>query len=645
MKDGFLKVACYTPESKVADVAFNTAEIIRGIKKAGEDGARIIVFPELCLTCYTAGDLFYHETLLFAAENGLLEIEKATKNRGALIFVGLPLRVDNKLFNVAAALSDGKLLGFVPKTYLPNYNEFYEKRQFSAAEKDVRDIDFHGETVPFGTDIIFEAHGFPGLKVAAELCEDLWVMSPPSARHAAAGATVVVNLSASNELAAKADYRRSLVSMQSAKLFAAYIYADAGAGESTTDMVFAGHDIIAENGKILAESKIFSYGETSAVIDFSMLCAERTKYAGYNVRNGGYRVVEFYPEAVETRLSRVFPRFPFVPSGENERSERAEFILSLQAHALSKRLAHTNASGAVIGISGGLDSALALLACVRAKELLPEPQKSKFKIMGITMPCFGTTKRTLVNAKKLISCLGAEYVKISIKTSVNRHLADIRHAENTYDVTYENAQARERTQVLMDYANKTNGLVVGTGDLSELALGWATYNGDHMSMYAVNCSVPKTLVKYLVGYEAERLGGGAGATLKDILDTPISPELLPSDGKEMTQITEDKVGPYELHDFFLYYFMRYAFPPKKIYRIACVAFSGIYTEETVLKWLTVFIKRFFAQQFKRSCIPDGVKIGSVSLSPRADWRMPSDAVAKVWLDELAKIPADGGTRA
>ncbi len=636
MKDGFIKVACGSPRLKVADVSYNAEQIILSIRAAAARGAKIIVFPELSLTAYTAGDLFYHGVLLSAAENALMRILKETEDVDAVVFVGLPFNYLNSNYNVAAAICKGKILALIPKTHLPNYNEFYEKRQFTPALDETVEVEFCRQRTLFGTKILIVVPAMPDLRIAAEICEDLWVMNPPSVSHALAGATVIVNLSASNELVGKAEYRRSLVSLQSAKLFCAYLYADAGEGESTTDMVFAGHDIIAENGKILAESNLFGSEMIFTEIDVSALAAERTKYAQYARPDFTYKTVVADLSVAETSLTRKYPSFPFVPSG-NELEKRTELILSLQAHALKKRIEHTHAASAIIGISGGLDSALALLVAVRAKELLSDEQKTKFTVYGITMPCFGTTERTLKNAKQLTRCLGAKCVKISVRTAVSRHLSDIKHPKDTYDVTYENAQARERTQVLMDYANSRNGLVVGTGDLSELALGWATYNGDHMSMYGVNCSVPKTLVKHLVSYEAKRYGKGVERALNDILATPISPELLPSDGKKIVQITEDKVGPYELHDFFLYYFVRYAFSPSKIYRIAKYTFSERYDDETIKKWLTTFVKRFFAQQFKRSCVPDGVKIGSVSLSPRGDLRMPSDAVCSEWLNDLTDL--------
>ena len=636
MKNGFVKVGCYTPKSKVCDVEYNAKNIIDGINEAASKGVKILVFPELSLTTYTAGDLFYHDVLIESSYKYLGVILEETKFLDILVFLGIPYKYSGRLYNVAVAIKGGNILGLVPKTYLPNYNEFYEKRQFVPAEKEIEEVELCGQKVPFGTKLLFTAEGFEDLKIACEICEDLWVMSPPSVEHAKAGATLIVNLSASNELVGKKEYREKLVSGQSARLYCGYMYADAGAGESTTDMVFSGHNIICENGKILKESNLFTYGLISSEIDIDLLMSERRKFVQYSEADSSYRIVPFNIAREDTKLTRTFPRTPFVPNDEGETNQRAELILQLQSQALAKRIVHTHSNCAVIGISGGLDSALALLVAVRAKKLLPDEQRESFVVYGITMPCFGTTNRTLMNAKKLTRALGAKCLKISIRTAVNRHLSDIKHPKDTFDVTYENAQARERTQVLMDFANQRNGMVVGTGDLSELALGWATYNGDHMSMYGVNGSVPKTLVKYLVRYEAKRYGGVILKTLDDILDTPISPELLPSDGEKIVQVTEDKVGPYELHDFFLYYFVRFSFSPSKIYRIAKQTFMGIYEDETILKWLKVFVKRFFQQQFKRSCIPDGVKIGTVSLSPRGDWRMPSDAVVNEWLKELGE---------
>ncbi|MDR3263014.1 MAG: NAD(+) synthase [Clostridiales bacterium] len=630
MKHGFIKAAAATPEIRVADCVFNAARIKESITDAAVRGADILVLPELCVTGYTCGDLFYQTTLLEGAKNALDDIRAYTvgkKESGVLVFVGLPLTLGGRIYNVAAALKNGEILGLVPKSYLPNYNEFYDKRQFAAGK------DFQGTVVLNGTEItvssklIFVCRELPELKVAAEICEDLWVMSPPSAIHAQAGATVIVNLSASNETVGKAEYRRSLVTGQSGRLLCAYIYASAGDGESATDIVFGGHNIIAENGKLLAESPLFENGMIISETDVYMLYSERTKFANYDEKSDGYTVKYFSLKKHETQLTRLYPKHPFVPDDSGELNSRAELILGMQAHALKKKLGQR--FKALIGISGGLDSTLALLAASRAMTLLGRSQKD---VLGITMPCFGTSDRTYGNACALAKALGIDFESIDITASVTQHLNDIknRHDIDAKDAAYENAQARERTQVLMDVSNAVGGIVVGTGDLSELALGWCTYNGDHMSMYAVNSSVPKTLVKYLVKYEAVRLGGKTGEILRAILDTPISPELLPLKDGEIEQKTEDVVGPYELQDFFLYYFIRFGFSPDKLLRLAEMTFKDVYDKAVIKKWLKVFVKRFFANQFKRNCIPDGVKIGSVSLSPRGDWRMPSDAEPHLW---------------
>lgn len=637
MKDGFIKVCACTPKLKVGDVNYNTKEIIKEIELASKNNNKLIVFPELCITAYTCGDLFYQDILLNKAKEALIEITKKTKDFEIISFVGLPIKINQKIYNVAAAVFKGSVLGIIPKQFIPNYNEFYEQRQFSSGKDLDECIEINGETVLVNPNIIFECKEISSLKIACEICEDLWVMNPPSISHAQNGATIIVNLSASNELVGKLEYRRELVSMQSSKLYCGYIYSSAGQGESTTDMVFSGNKFICENGKILKEGELFKQGTISSEIDCDFLEHQRRVASQYKNEKSDYSTIYFSLENNETILTREYSRFPFVPSDSYKLSKRAELILSLQAQALAKRILHTKAKSAVIGISGGLDSALALLATIRTKKILKEEYNEELEVIGITMPCFGTTERTLVNAKRLTKLLGASYLKIAIKTSVNYHLKDIKHKDGVYDITYENAQARERTQVLMDYANQVNGLVIGTGDLSELALGWATYNGDHMSMYAVNSSIPKTLVKYLVTYEALLYGGKIKQTLEDILDTPISPELLPTDGIQIVQKTEDKVGPYELHDFYLYYFVHCGFKPSKIFRLACLTFNGIYDKETIYKWLRTFVYRFFAQQFKRSCIPDGVKVGSVSLSPRADWRMPSDASNNIWIEDLEKI--------
>ena len=637
MKDGFIKVACATPRMKVADVNYNVNEIIGLIEEAENKRIKILVFPELSITGYSVQDLFYQSVLELSAKNGLLRIAESTENKKMLVFVGLPFNANGKLYDTVAVIANGKVIALIPKTYLASNNGLDEKRYFNSAPSCVTEIKFNGETIPFGTDIVFESNSLNSMRIAVEIGDELFAYNPPSVSHVQnVNANVIINLSASCEYIGKSEYRKRYVEMHSSKLAVAYVYANAGVGESTTDMVYSGHNIICENGKILAESKLFDVGITAITeIDCNLLERERIIRGKENVNaTNVYKKVNVELEEEETLITRKYAEKPFVPLFDGERKQRAEFVLSLQAQALAKRLVHTNASCAVIGISGGLDSALALLCAVRAKEILPDKQKGEFKIYGITMPCFGTTNRTLLNAKKLIKALGAVTVEISIRESVERHFIDIGQPKGVYDVTYENAQARERTQVLMDYANARNGMVIGTGDLSELALGWATYNGDHMSMYSVNASIPKTLVQYLVRYEAERCGGDIYKTLSDILNTPISPELLPTDGKDIVQVTEDKVGPYELHDFFLYYFIRYAFVPQKIYRIAKLTFKGKYEDEVIKKWLRVFLRRFFTQQFKRSCVPDGVKIGSVALSPRGEWFMPSDACATEWLDLL-----------
>lgn len=640
MKDGFVKVAAVTPQIKVADPAFNAEQAIAAARGAAKAGAKLVVLPELCLTGYTCGDLFYQEALLSAALSGLKRFKEETAELDALFFVGLPVRVGGLLYNCAAAVARGRVLGLVPKTFLPNYNEFYERRHFAPAPPENGTCDLFGEPVPFGSKLLFAADAPVGLTVAAEICEDLWTADPPSVHHAVNGATVIVNLSASDETVGKAEYRRNLVAMQSARLVAGYVYADAGEGESSTDMVFAGHNLVAENGRILAETPLFLNGSAVSEIDVSALLTERSKLANYAyARDRGYCTVRFSLEETKTQLTREYARLPFVPRGERELGERAELILTMQAAGLKKRLLSANAKKLVIGLSGGLDSTLALLVSVRALHAAERPLTD---LVGVTMPCFGTTDRTLNNTVRLSRALKITLKKIDIAKSVTRHLKEIGHDLALHDVTYENAQARERTQVLMDIANQEGGLVVGTGDLSELALGWATYNGDHMSMYAVNAGVPKTLVRYLVRHEAMRGKPKLRGILTDILDTPVSPELLPAKDGEIAQKTEEIVGPYELHDFFLYHAVRMGFSPKKVYRLAVRAFDGEYSAETVYRWLKTFYSRFFAQQFKRSCLPDGVKVGSVTLSPRGDWRMPSDASRAAWLAELEEIaPAAG----
>lgn len=636
MKDGFVKVAALTPEIKVADCGYNAAKICLLFDEAYAQGARIMVFPELCITGYTCNDLFWQERLLSEAKHELYHIMFHTKGKQALAFVGLPWEKDGKLYNVAAAICDGRLLGLVPKRFLPNYNEFYEARHFARGNEKTEWTEFEGIPVPFGMNLLFCSGTPEGLCVAAELCEDLWAPNPPSVSHALNGANVIVNLSASDEVTGKNLYRESLIAGQSARLLCGYIYASAGAGESTQDLVFSGHNLLAENGHILAESARFTTGAVYAEFDISRLRAERRRMTTYEMQGAGeYEKIRFHLAEEDTELTRRFDPAPFVPSGKADREKRCEEILMLQALGLKKRLQHTGSKCAVVGISGGLDSTLALLVMAKAYDMLGLPRG---QMTAVTMPGFGTTGRTYHNACELTRRLGAELLEVDIREAVNLHFRDIGQDGSVHDVTYENCQARERTQVLMDIANKKGGMVIGTGDMSELALGWATYNGDHMSMYAVNCSVPKTLVRHLVRYYADTCGDeGISQILYDVLDTPVSPELLPPENGEISQKTEDLVGPYELHDFFLYYLLRFGYAPSKIYRIAKLAFAGVYDEATILKWLKKFYWRFFSQQFKRSCIPDGPKVGSVALSPRGDLRMPSDACVRVWMDDLERL--------
>ena len=635
MRDGYIKVAAATPSLKVADCEYNSEEIYSNACSAYDNGANIVVFPELAITGYTCGDLFLQEKLLRTAREELLALTKKTAKMDMLIVVGLPLTVGYKLYNVQAFISRGRILGIVPKTYLPNYSEFYEARHFARPSKNMSTVRLEDMDIPFGTNILFRCSGLKELVVAGELCEDIWAPNPPSVRHTMAGATVICNSSASDEVTTKCDYRRMLIKGHSARLICGYIYSNAGDEESTTDLVYSGHNLIVDNGTLLAESKIFSGDTIYSDIDVKRLVSERRKMTTYLPEvEEEYVSVYFDMDIIDTGITRYIARFPFIPNDEKERNRRCEEILDIQAHGLKKRLAHIHGSSAVIGLSGGLDSTLALLVIVKAFNLLDLPLEG---ITCVTMPGFGTTDRTYNNAVSLAKILGTTLKEISIVPAVNQHFRDIEQDSNTHDITYENSQARERTQILMDIANKNNGLVIGTGDMSELALGWATYNGDHMSMYAVNCSVPKTLVRYLVRYYADN-NENCKAILFDILDTPVSPELLPptADGT-ISQKTEDLVGPYELHDFYLYYMLRCGFSPRKIYRLAVDTFEGQYSKDVIKKWLTVFYKRFFAQQFKRSCIPDGPKVGTVSLSPRGDLRMPSDAVANIWLQEIDSI--------
>lgn len=636
MKDGFITVATATPQVAVADCEANAQAILACINEMAAAHAKVMVLPELCITGYTCSDLFWQTKLLDEAEAALSVIAEGSRQVDALIAVGMPLRVAGKLLNVAAILCRGKVLGFVPKVNLPAYNEFYETRHFTSGSADMGTVQFCGEEIPVGTNLLFSCENVVDLCVAAELCEDLWVPNPPSVQHALAGASVICNLSASDEMVGKGSYRRDLVAGQSARLVCAYLYATAGEGESTTDLVFGGQNLIAENGTVLAESATFENEINVATIDVQRLASERRRMSTFPAAESKeYREISFALAEEETKLARFFDADPFVPSNADQLSDRCEEILNIQALGLKKRLAHTHAKSAVVGISGGLDSTLALLVTARAFDMLGLPRKG---IVAVTMPGFGTTDRTYNNAVAMIKSLGATFKEVPIAKAVMQHFADIDHDASIHDVTYENSQARERTQILMDIANQANGFVIGTGDLSELALGWATYNGDHMSMYAVNASVPKTLVRHLVRHYADTsVDEVLAGVLYDVLDTPVSPELLPPEDGAISQKTEDLVGPYELHDFFLYQMLRMCFPPAKIYRVAKEAFAGRYSSETILKWLRTFYWRFFSQQFKRSCLPDGPKVGSVAVSPRGDLRMPSDACVSAWIKEVETL--------
>ncbi len=651
MRDGFIKVAAATPKIRVADPRYNAEQIFTLMRQADRQGVRVLCFPELCLTGYTCADLFLQDTLLRGAEEGLATILEATKNLDLVAAVGLPVRNpwDNKLYNCAAVIQNGEILGLVPKTYIPNYGEFYEGRWFASGKDLDVTFDFCGQkNVSLWSDCLFACEEIPDLVIGVELCEDLWAVEPPSNVLAAAGATLILNLSASDEVVGKAEYRRQLVVGQSARLCCGYVYADAGEGESTTDLVFAGHDMIAENGALLAQRR-FATGLTVSEIDVERLVYDRRRVNTFapperdpmeDAHAVGIGRTFFSLKPATTALTRPVSPTPFVPADETHRAGRCDEILKIAALGLKKRLEHTGARTAVVGLSGGLDSTLAILITGIAMKLLDRPASD---IIAVTMPCFGTTDRTRDNAVELAQRLGATLKRVDISEAVRWHFRDIGQSMDNHDVTYENSQARERTQVLMDIANQQGGLVIGTGDLSELALGWCTYNGDHMSMYAVNAGIPKTLVRHLVAYVAGDKAGEDKAlslVLEDILDTPVSPELLPAIEGKIAQRTEDIVGPYELHDFFLYYAIRWAFPPRKILRLAEYAFGRSYDRETLLKWLKNFYRRFFSQQFKRSCLPDGPKVGSITFSPRGDWRMPSDAVAALWLEELEELEGE-----
>lgn len=633
MKDGFIRVCAATPDIRVADCQYNEKNIMKLMDEAYAKQISVLVFPELCITGYTCGDLFLQDVLLSAAQDSLKHIVDHSTGMKMLVFVGMPFMHQGKLYNVAAAVCDGRLLGLVPKKNIPNYSEFYELRHFTPGEDECVDTSLG---VKLGSKMLFSCENVKNLIVAAEICEDVWVACPPSTQHAQAGATLIVNCSASDETTGKDIYRRALISGQSARLVCGYIYANAGEGESTQDLVFGGQNLVCENGNVLAQTKRFENGVAVADLDLQRLVNERRRMNTFYVhQEAGYEVVSFRLKEYDLELDRYYERTPFVPSSKNDRDARCEEILSIQAMGLKKRLAHTGCKNAVIGISGGLDSTLALLVTARAFDSLDIPREN---ITAVTMPCFGTTDRTYNNAVELTKRLGAALYEVDIKEAVRIHFRDIGQDENVHDVTYENGQARERTQILMDIANKSGGMVIGTGDMSELALGWATYNGDHMSMYGVNCSVPKTLVRHLVKYYADTCGDASlSEILEDVLDTPVSPELLPPSEGQISQKTEDLVGPYELHDFFLYYILRFGYMPHKVYRLACHAFAGEYDSAVIYKWLDTFYRRFFAQQFKRSCLPDGPKVGSVAVSPRGDLRMPSDAVRTLWIEDLERI--------
>ena len=635
MKDGFIKCGAATPKIVVGDCMANAEEIVRLIKEADKKGIKLLALPELCVSGYTCGDLFLQDTLLDGVERAIEYILKESKKIDTVAVFGAPLRNKGKLFNCAVVIYKGEIIGVTPKINIPEYGEFYEARYFASGKFiEYNEIEILGKVVQFGQLVYINNSGLSDYAFGVEICEDLWVADSPSISLCNKGARIIINLSASNEVVGKSEYRRNLVAVQSGKLDCAYIYASAGDGESTTDCVFAGHNIIAESGNVIAESKLFENSLIYTDIDVKKLSYERRRKSTVQ-REEEEDFAVFEQKLTDNKLTRKFLSTPFVPSDEDKRSERCELILNMQANGIKKRIEHTRCQKLVIGLSGGLDSALALLVTAKAIDILGMDRRN---ILAVTMPCFGTTKRTKSNAEVLANGLGVDFCEIDISKSVERHFEDIGQSKDDLSVTFENAQARERTQVLMDVANKYGGLVVGTGDLSELALGWATYNGDHMSMYGVNASIPKTLVRYLVKYYADTCESqSVKDALYDILDTPVSPELLPSKGEEISQQTENIVGPYELHDFFLYYIIRWGYSPKKVYRIALDTFAEKYDKETVLKWLKSFYKRFFAQQFKRSCIPDGVKVGSVTLSPRGDWRMPSDASAKLWLDELEEI--------
>ncbi len=642
---GFLRVAVVSPELRVADVAYNTRRIVEALEQAAARGARLALFPELCITGYSCADLFYQALLLEGARSALLEIAGAAGRLEIAAAVGLPLAVDGRIYNCAAFVAGGRVQGIVPKTFLPTTNEFYEARWFTPATNATRQsAELGGAEVPFGADLLFAAANMPGCTIGIEICEDLWAVNPPSGDMALAGATLLLNPSASDELLGKAQYRQELVRQQSARCLAAYLYAGAGPGESTTDLVYGGHSLIAENGNLLAETERFQFPTQIALadVDLQRLAHERLEnssfaeaHAEHPHRALSFDLPEPAPPAALTLLRPALSQTPFVPADPTQRVAHSREIFSLQSTGLAKRLRHTGATKVTVAVSGGLDSTLALLVAIRAFDVLGLDRRG---IVAVTMPGFGTTERTRFNAERLTEFLGVSLRRIPIVDVVRQHFRDIGHDEAVHDVTYENAQARERTQIVMDIANEIGGLQIGTGDLSELALGWATYNGDQMSMYHVNAGVPKTLVRYLVEWAAEEFGGGAAEVLRDICATPITPELLPlGDQGALQQKTEATIGPYVLHDFFLYYTVRYLYAPRKVFFLARQAFGDVYPPEEILRWLHLFYRRFFSQQFKRSAMPDGPKVGSVALSPRGDWRMPSDASSALWLAEVEEL--------
>ena len=634
---GYVKVGASTLELKVSDTIYNVQMIKKQIDEAVNKNIQIISFPELSITGYTCGDLFNQDILIDKAYEGLKDLVDYSKDKMIVIIVGSPIKCENKLYNCAVVINNGKILGIVPKTYIPNYNEFYEMRWFkSSNDLKIKEINLFNEIVPIGVDLIFTSKLDDELKFGVEICEDVWSLYPKSNDYASSGASIIFNLSASNETIGKYDFRKELIKMQSIKTISGYVYSSSGINESSTDLLFSGSSLIYENGKLLSENNRFDFNSNLIYsdIDIKRLVNDRRKNTSFiSNTDKEYRNI-YFTTSKNNFISRKYSKYPFVPSNEEKREERCKEIINIQSSALAKRLKHTNIKKCVIGVSGGLDSTLAFLVIKKAFEKLKIDNKN---IIAVTMPGFGTTNRTYENALDLIKINNATLKEIDIKKACLVHYSDIDQDINNHDITYENAQARERTKILMDIANKENALVIGTGDLSELALGWCTYNGDHMSMYSVNSSIPKTLVKYLVKYIADTDKKNK-KVLYDILSTPISPELLPADEKgNIKQITEDKIGPYILHDFYLYHFFRYGASPKKIYMLAVNTFENEYSKEEILKWLKVFIKRFFTQQFKRSCMPDGVKVGSISLSPRGDLRMPSDASHNIWIKELEEI--------